>query len=182
MVKSYRARDVRDRNVAADVTLCRPARGRFRDNIILIERGRDREKETLMAMPAICSGESLTRLLQGAAVGVIGTLVVGFTWGGWTLGSTAEKMANERATAAVVKVLAPACVQRFQQQADMTAQWAAFKKVDSWQRDSFIEKSGFATPIGSKAASSETADQCASMLTEILDKKDNTQAAQATKS
>jgi hypothetical protein len=135
-----------------------------------------------MAMPAMFSGESLTRLLQGAAVGVVGTLIVGFTWGGWTLGSTAEKMAEERATAAVVKVLAPACVQRFQQQADVTAQWAAFKKVDSWQRDSFIEKSGFATPIGSDVVSSETADRCASMLTEILEKKKSTQAAQTPKS
>jgi hypothetical protein len=134
-----------------------------------------------MEMPAILRGESLTRLLQGAAVGIVGTLIVGFAWGGWTLGSTAEKMAQDRATAAVVKVLAPACVQRFQQQADLEAKWAAFKKVDSWQRDAFIEKSGFATPIGSDEANSETADKCASMLTDILEKKKSTQA-QATKS
>ena len=124
-----------------------------------------------MQMPAIFTGESLTRLFQGAAIGVVGTLVIGFTWGGWTLGSTAEEMASKRATAAIVKVLAPACVQRFQQQDDLTAKWAAFKKVDSWQRDSFIEKSGFATPIGAEAPDQETAERCASLLSDILEKQ-----------
>jgi len=130
-----------------------------------------------MQMPAIFTGESITRLLQGAAVGVVGTLIVGFGWGGWTLGSTAEEMASDRATAAVVKVLAPSCVQRFQQQADLTAQWAAFKKVDSWQRDGFIKESGFATPVGSTTANRDAAEKCASLLSEILEK----QAKQANK-
>ena len=125
-----------------------------------------------MQMPAMFSGDSITRLLQGAAVGVVGTLVVGFGWGGWTLGSTAEQMASERATTAVVKVLAPACVQRFQAQADLSAQWAAFKKVDSWQRDGFIEKTGFATPVGSKTPNGDAAEKCASLLSEILEKQD----------
>jgi hypothetical protein len=133
---------------------------------------------TLMQMPAIFSGESLTRLLQGVAVGIVGTVVIGFAWGGWTLGSTAEKMASERATAAVVKVLAPACVQQFQQQDDLAAKWAAFKKVESWQRDAFIKKTGFVTPVGSDEANQAAADKCASLLSEILDK----QAKQQTKS
>ena len=132
-----------------------------------------------MQMPAMFTGESITRLLQGAAVGVIGTMIVGFTWGGWTLGSTAEKMAKQRATAAVVEVMAPACVQRFQQQPDLVAKWADFKGVSSWQRDAYIEKTGFATPIGADAANEEVAERCATMLSEILDKQ---QPKQATKS
>ncbi|HET9904662.1 MAG TPA: hypothetical protein VFQ27_13290 [Xanthobacteraceae bacterium] len=131
-----------------------------------------------MALPAFLAGDSLVRLVQGTVFGVIGTMLVGFTWGGWTLGSTAEKMAQERATAAVVDVLAPACVQRFQQQPDLAAQWAAFKKVNSWERDSFIVKSGFATPIGSKTANEPAAEKCAELLTDIMEK----QAAATTKS
>jgi hypothetical protein len=34
-----------------------------------------------MQIPAILQGESLTRLMQGAAVGAIATIVVGFYWG-----------------------------------------------------------------------------------------------------
>jgi hypothetical protein len=39
---------------------------------------------------------SLKRLLQGAAAGALVMVIVGFTWGGWTLGSTVEKVAKER--------------------------------------------------------------------------------------
>ena len=36
-----------------------------------------------MAIPAILQGDSLTRLLQGAAAGAAATLFIGFYWGGW---------------------------------------------------------------------------------------------------
>jgi hypothetical protein len=49
-----------------------------------------------MQLPSILQGESLTRLLQGAAAGAVATMFVGFYWGGWSLGSTADKMAKER--------------------------------------------------------------------------------------
>ena len=131
-----------------------------------------------MQKPEILSGPSITRLLQGAALGIVATLIIGFTWGGWTLGSTAEKMASKRAGEAVVAVLAPACVYRFQQQPDLVAKWADFKKVDSWRRDAYIEKSGFATPVGSQAVNEDTAEKCASMLNTILEE----QAKQGAKS
>jgi hypothetical protein len=46
-----------------------------------------------MLTSAWYQGESLKRLLQGAAVGVLATLVIGFGWGGWMLGSTAKTLA-----------------------------------------------------------------------------------------
>ena len=55
-----------------------------------------------MQVPSILRGESLKRLLQGAAVGAVATIVVGFSWGGWSLGSTADRMAKERSELAVV--------------------------------------------------------------------------------
>ena len=33
-------------------------------------------------LPAMLQGDSLTRLLQGAAAGAIATFVLGFQWGG----------------------------------------------------------------------------------------------------
>jgi len=45
--------------------------------------------------------------LQGAIAGAVVAMIVGFNWGGWTLGSTVEKMAKERADTAVVAALAP---------------------------------------------------------------------------
>jgi hypothetical protein len=64
-------------------------------------------------LPSILQGESLTRLLQGAAAGAIATIVVGFYWGGWSLSSTANKMAIERSELAVVAALAPVCAEKF---------------------------------------------------------------------
>jgi hypothetical protein len=37
-----------------------------------------------MQLPSILQGDSLTRLLQGAAAGAVATLVIGFNWGGWS--------------------------------------------------------------------------------------------------
>src|SRR5438128_11793542 len=59
-----------------------------------------------MEVPSMLQGESLKRLLQGIAIGVALTVIVGFNWFsygfGWTLGGTAEKMALQRVDAALV--------------------------------------------------------------------------------
>lgn len=126
-----------------------------------------------MKMPAFLAGDSLARLLQGAAAGAALAMVVGFGWGGWVLGDTASKMAEAKSTAAVVKVMTPLCVQRFQQQANLPAQWAAFKKEDSWQRDTFVEEGGFATPIGATEANQEVGQACANALDKILEAQES---------
>ena len=66
-----------------------------------------------MQVPSILQGESLKRLLQGAAAGAVATMFVGFYWGGWSLGSTADKMAKERSELAVIAALAPVCADKF---------------------------------------------------------------------
>src|SRR6266550_8287311 len=84
----------------------------------------------------------------GAVVGAVAFTVVGFSSLGWTLGSAAEKMATQRAETAVVAVLAllaPICVEKFQQQTDAAAKLVAFNKASSWDRRSLIEKGGWAT-------------------------------------
>ena len=43
----------------------------------------------------------------GVVVGTIGIMIIGFAWWGWVLGSTAEKMAKERADGAVTASLSP---------------------------------------------------------------------------
>ena len=73
-------------------------------------------------------GESLTRLLQGLAVGVIATLVIGFGWGGWMLGSSAKTLADNTATSAVAAAIAPICVEQFQHSADAAANLTALKR------------------------------------------------------
>ena len=76
--------------------------------------------------------------------------MIGFLSFGWTLGSAAERIAQERAQAAVVAVLAPICVEKYQHQADASAKLVQFNKVPSCDRRSIIEKSGWATMPGNR--------------------------------
>ena len=122
-------------------------------------------KATVMQVPSILQGESLKRLLQGAAVGAVTTIVIGFNWGGWTLGSTAREMAQKSSSSAVVAALAPICVDKFQHAADAPANTVELKKVKSWQQDTFIEKCGWATFPGMISPEREVAQACANLLT-----------------
>jgi hypothetical protein len=59
-----------------------------------------------------------TKSFQGAAGGAVATIVIGFYWSGWTLGSTAEKQVKDAEQASIVRVLAPICADKFQRSAD----------------------------------------------------------------
>jgi hypothetical protein len=120
-----------------------------------------------MQLPSILQGDSLTRLLQGAAAGAVATIVIGFGWGGWTLGSTAKETALKSATSAVVAVLAPMCADKFRQAADAPANMAELKKASSWQQDSYIEKGGWATFPGVTSPPRDVAQACANLLTAL---------------
>jgi hypothetical protein len=112
-------------------------------------------------------GESLTRLMQGVAVGVVATLVVGFGWGGWMLGSSARTMADSRATSAVAAAIAPICVEQFQRSADAAANLIALKKGGSWEQATFVEKGGWAVMPGSKTVDEGVPQACAALLTSL---------------
>src|SRR5436309_15879308 len=86
--------------------------------------------------------------LWGAAAGAVAISVIGFSSMGWTLASTADRLAAERAETAVVSVLAPICVEKFQQQNNSAAKLSEFKKAASWDQRSLIEKGGWATTPG----------------------------------
>jgi hypothetical protein len=118
-----------------------------------------------MQIPPILQGDSLTRLLQGAAVGAVATIVIGFNWGGWTLGTTAAKQVSVAEQASVVRVLAPICADKFQRSADAGVNLEALKKADSWKRDEIIEKAGWTTFPGSEP-DRKVAEACANLLSQ----------------
>jgi hypothetical protein len=100
----------------------------------------------------------------GVVVGAVGIMILGFAWGGWILGSTAERMAKERADGAVTAILVPICVERFMGQADAAVKLAEFQRSASWQQSQVIEKGGWATATGSKDPNSAVARVCAQQL------------------
>ena len=103
----------------------------------------------------------------GALGGAIAVAIIGFTWGGWVTGGTAETMAKERADAAVVKTLTPICVDNFRQAVDPKAQQLELKNARSWERASFVEKHGWATMPGSNSPHPGVARACADLISDL---------------
>lgn len=120
-----------------------------------------------MDMPQMLQGESPMRLFQGAVAGAVATMVVGFAWGGWTLGSTASKMVDEASKSAVTAALVPICVDKFQRTANAVENLATLKKTASYEQGSFVQNGGWATLPGSDAGNYAVAQACATMLSEV---------------
>jgi hypothetical protein len=102
--------------------------------------------------------------LWGAVAGAVAISVIGFSWMGWTLGSTADRMASDRAETAVISVLAPICVDKFRQQADWAVKLTEFKKAASWDQRALVEKGGWAALPGSEKINPAVATACAERL------------------
>jgi alpha/beta superfamily hydrolase len=103
--------------------------------------------------------------LWGAAAGAIALAIVGFNWGGWVTGGSAETLAKNRAATAVVAALTPICVEKFRQAADAPTNLAEMKKTAYvWDQSKFVEKGGWATMPGSTEPNSAVARACAESL------------------
>ena len=126
-----------------------------------------------MEVPSFLSpfveGDTPKRLFQGLAVGVIGTLIIGFGWGGWNLGGTVKKKLETASRTSMVAALAPICADKFERAAktdnDLVVKLAA---VDSWQRDSHLMKTGWATFPGGAEPDRGVAEACATLLNSAL--------------
>ena len=116
-----------------------------------------------MQVPAILQNKSRKRLLQGAAAGAVATMFVGFYWGGWSLGSTADKMAKARSELAVIAALAPVCADKFRALPDAHAKQAALSKIELWKRRDEFPKE-FVTLPGKSYPSSALVDACSTLL------------------
>ena len=110
---------------------------------------------------------SVKTALMGAVGGAILLAIVGFSWGGWVTGGTAEKKSAERADAAVTLALAPICVESFRRQPDAVAQLGSLQKLSAYEQRNFVEKGGWATPTGGKTASPSVARACADTLAKL---------------
>src|SRR5438445_13109382 len=86
--------------------------------------------------------------IWGAVAGAAAISVIGFSSMGWMLGGTAERMAVDRAESAVVGVLTPSGVEKFQQQADSATKLIEPKKAASWAQRALIKEGGWATTPG----------------------------------
>ncbi len=121
-----------------------------------------------MEVPAILRGESLTRLLQGVAIGAVASMVMGFSLGGWVTRGTASHLADEQADSAVVFALTPVCVEKFLQNSDANANLAQLQKISTgWEQGDYLQKGGWATRPGSDTSDYHLARACAEKLAQV---------------
>ena len=103
--------------------------------------------------------------IWGAIAGAVAITVVGFWAFGWTLSSSAERMAANRAGGRR-RLHAHAGVHRQVRGAGAgrcrSHKLAESRKISpSWDKRSFVEKGGWATTPGSAAPNSDVATACA---------------------
>ena len=104
--------------------------------------------------------------IWGVVGGAVALAIIGFTWGGWVTGTTAEARATQRADSAVVAALAPVCAERFKNAANAASNMTELKKADSWAQGEYVEKGGWAASPGSTPPAQVTAvaRACATLL------------------
>jgi hypothetical protein len=106
----------------------------------------------------------------GFVVGGIVTMIVGFSWGGWSTGSTSDRMAMDRSNAAVTAALVPVCLEKSKADPARTKKLGELKALTSTyeQRDAVL-KDGWAT-VGESEGNRDVAEACAAQLVKVVAK------------
>lgn len=98
--------------------------------------------------------------IQGAVLGSVATIIVGFAWGGWYTGGTYKKDVAAANGEGRVAALAPLCFAAVKAGPD----FAKIKGASSWDRGNQIEKGGYANLPGTTTPDSDVARKCGEMV------------------
>lgn len=103
--------------------------------------------------------------ILGAIVGGIATMIVGFNFGDWHLGSTATTMADKQSKAAVIAALVPVCIDRSQTDPQSFTKLREFDSIKtSYEQRDFVLKAGWATMPAEEDPNQALAAACAEVL------------------
>ena len=98
--------------------------------------------------------------IYGALVGAAIAGIVGFSWGGWVTGSSAEKMASERAADNVIAALVPFCLDMSRTDNERVAKLATIREASSFKRRDAVMETGWATMPGAEGPNRDLAQAC----------------------
>lgn len=103
--------------------------------------------------------------LYGAVVGGLVVAIVGFTWGGWVTGDTAQRSAVAAADQTRSDLVAAICVQNFLAADDAREQLSDLQAINtSAQQRRFVEQGGWAVVPDGSAVSTQATTLCSRML------------------
>jgi len=116
---------------------------------------------------------SKTVLFWACAGSAVAAIIVGFSWGGWVTGGSAQEMAEDSAAQARHELAAVVCVDRFMAAPDAGVQLTALREMESPRaQGKFVEDGGWAiivpasspTDYTTRADHREAAGLCAEEL------------------
>ena len=107
-------------------------------------------------------------LLLGLIIGVLGWWAA-LAWGfGWMSHGAANRLADHQTRTALVAAIAPECMARFEQQADVPKAWKALNNAsNNFTQTSFMKKGGWVVTKDQKIPSADfdaIANTCANRL------------------
>lgn len=95
------------------------------------------------------------------------TMLLGFTWGGWTTTGRAHVMTDIAVRDAKADLVAGVCVHKFVTASDAADNLKALQAKSSWQRDDFIKDGGWAKVAGIDDTVANATDACADQLMKL---------------
>ena len=98
---------------------------------------------------------------------IIGTMLVGFRWGGWVTDGTAQKSATTMANDAVIQRLSSICVAQFQQDPTKGEKLAELKLERSTQQRNYVRDQGWSIMPGDEESDTKVAAACAKVLAQL---------------
>ena len=106
----------------------------------------------------------------GFVVGAIVTMIVGFSWGGWSTGGTADRVALERSNTAVTAALLPVCLEKSKTDPAATKKLTALRALSSsYEQRDMVLKDGWAS-VGASEGNRDVAEACAAQLVKVVAK------------
>lgn len=98
--------------------------------------------------------------VYGAIIGAVAVSIIGFGWGGWMTGGSANKMAKTMAVEEVTQAMVPVCLQLSAADPDRISKLATIREAKGYNRQKAIMAAGWATFPGSETPSRDLADAC----------------------
>jgi hypothetical protein len=98
---------------------------------------------------------------------IILTMIVGFNWGGWVTGNTAQRLAESTARDAVIDRLSSICVGQFNLDPGRAQKLQEMTGAKGSQRVTYVKDQGWATMPGEEKPDNRVADACTTRLVQL---------------
>lgn len=98
--------------------------------------------------------------IYGAVIGAVFVGVVGFTWGGWVTGGTANDRAMAMSRDDVVASMVPVCLDMARSDPSRADKMETIRAASTYQRRDALMTAGWATMPGTDAPNRDIAQAC----------------------